>query len=193
MAQFVAINENVEVNKQTVLSVVKSMEKGKDQRLAILLENGINPEEKEWFNQQKWLNSFKIISNQLGEMNLFLIGKAIIDNAQFPPMKDLEAGLNSIDVAYHMNHRLNNKIMFDTTNGKKMQGIGNYKVISFDNSKKEAIMVCDNPYPSKFDEGIITQIVRKFKPMGSIESIKLDPSKETRKKGGNSCTYIITW
>jgi len=38
MAQFVAINENVEVNKRTVLSFVNSMEIGKGQRLAILLK-----------------------------------------------------------------------------------------------------------------------------------------------------------
>ncbi len=193
MAQFTAINENVEVNKQTVLSIVNSMEKNKDKRLEILLSNGINPEEKEWFNQQKWLNAFKTISNQLGEMNLFLIGKAIIDNAKFPPIKDLEEGLSSIDVAYHMNHRLNNTVMFDPTSGKKTSGIGSYKVMGYDATKREAIMVCDNPYPSKFDEGIITQIARKFKPTGSRELIKLDPLKETRKNGGNSCTYIITW
>lgn len=193
MAQFVAINKNVEVNKQTVLSVVNSMEKNKDSRLEILLQNGINPEKKEWFNQQKWLNAFKTISVKLGEMNLFLIGKAIIDNAKFPPIKDLEEGLNSIDVAYHMNHRLNGKVMFDPITGRKMSGIGNYKLVTFDAAKKEAIMVCDNPYPSKFDEGIITQIVRKFKPVGSRELIKLDVSKESRKNGGDSCTFIINW
>lgn len=193
MAQFVAINENVEVNRQTVLSIVNSMEKGKDKRFEILLQNGINPEEKEWFNQQKWLNAFKTISNELGSMNLFLIGKAIIDNAKFPPIKDLEEGLNSIDIAYHMNHRLDNKIMFDPSTGKKTSGIGNYKLISFDAVKKEAVMLCNNPYPSKFDEGIITQIVRKFKPTGFRESIQLDTSKETRNNGAESCTFLISW
>ena len=54
-------------------------------------------------------------------------------------------------------------------------------------------MVCNNPCPSKFDEGIIIQIVRKFKPMGSRENIKLDLTQESRKNGGNSCTYIINW
>ena len=193
MAQFVAINENVEVNRQTVLSIVNSMEKNKDNRLEILLQNGINPEEKEWFNQQKWLNAFKTISDKLGEMNLFLIGKAIIDNAKFPPIKNLEEGLNSIDVAYHMNHRINGKVMFDPVTGKMLEGIGHYKLIEFNEKERKAIMVCDNPYPSKFDEGIITQIVRKFKPTGSRELIKLDTSKGSRKSGGDSCTFIITW
>jgi len=193
MAQFIAINENVEVNKQTVLSIVNSMEKGKDNRLGILNRNGINPEEKEWFNQQKWLNSFKEIATSLGEMNLFLIGKAIIDSAKFPPIKNLEEGLNSIDVAYHMNHRLNGKIMFDPISGKMLEGIGHYKLTEYNSNTKNAVMVCSNPYPSKFDEGIITQIVRKFKPTNSRESIKLDLSKKTRDEGGNSCTFLISW
>ncbi len=36
------------------------MEKDKDKRLAILLENGINPDEKEWCNQQKWLITYDV-------------------------------------------------------------------------------------------------------------------------------------
>jgi hypothetical protein len=193
MAQFEAFNKNVEVNKQTVLSVVNSMEKGKDGRLAILLKHGINPDEKEWFNQQKWLNAFKDIADNLGDMNLFLIGKAIINNANFPPIKDLEDGLRSIDIAYHMNHRLNGKLMFDPETGKVTGGIGYYKLKKFDANSKEAVMVCDNPYPSKFDEGIIAQVVNKFKPSGARAAVDLDRTEESRTNGANSCTYLITW
>jgi len=193
MAEFIAINKNVEVNKQTVLSVVNSMDKGKDTRLSILIDNGINPEEKEWFNQQKWLNAFKDIAIKLGDMNLFLIGKAIIDNAEFPPIKDLKEALMSIDVAYHMNHRLDGIIMFDLATGKITEGIGHYKLAEFNEKERKATMICNNPYPSKFDEGIITQLVRKYRPKMARETIQLDESKETRKTGGDSCTYIITW
>lgn len=193
MAQFVAINKDVEVNKQTVLSVVNSMDKEKETRSNILKRNGINLETKEWIKQQDWLNAFRDISKSLGEMNLFLIGKAIIENAKFPPMKNLEDGLKAIDIAYHMNHRLNGKIMFDNMTGKMTNGIGNYRLTEFNFKDRTAIMVCNNPYPSKFDEGIIIQIVRKFKPMGSRENIKLDLTQESRKNGGNSCTYIINW
>ena len=193
MAQFVAFNEHVEVNKQTVLSVVNSMENNKDTRLRMLKDNGINLDEKEWFNQQKWLNAFKEIAKKLGDMNLFLIGKAIIENAKFPPIKGLKEGLNSIDVAYHINHRLNGEIMFNQTNGKMLAGIGHYNVTEFNEKDRKAVMVCNNPYPSKFDEGIITQIIRKFKPLGSREYIDLDTSKESRIHGADSCTYIITW
>ncbi|MGM0579463.1 MAG: hypothetical protein ACQETL_02210 [Bacteroidota bacterium] len=193
MAQFEAFNKKVEVNKQTVLSVVNSMEKGKDNRLSILIKHGIDPNEKEWFNQQKWLNAFKDIAENLGSMNLFLIGKAIISNAEFPPIKDLEEGLKSIDVAYHMNHRLDGETMFNNETGKLTGGIGYYKLTKFDAINKKAEMVCDNPYPSKFDEGIITQVVNKFKPIGSRPEVELDRSKEKRNDGANSDTFLISW
>ncbi len=193
MAQFIAFDQNVEVNKETIMSVINSMEKGKATRISILEKNGIYTEKKEWYPQQSWLNAFKEIAATLGDMNLFLIGKAIIDSAKFPPIKSLEEALRSLDVAYHMNHRIKGKVMFDSQTGTKTEGIGHYKLTEFNAAAKHAIMVCDNPYPSKFDEGIITQLVRKFKTTAATESIKLDLAKETRIKGGRSCTYNITW
>lgn len=193
MSQFVALNKDVEVNKRTILSVVNSMEHGKENRISILENNGINLESKEWFNQQDWLNAFKDISDKLGDMNLFLIGKAIIKNAEFPPVKDLEEGLKSINIAYHLNHRLNGKVMLDKVTGKTVDGIGEYRLKEFHSDKRTAVMVCTNPYPSKFDEGIIMQVVRTYKPKGSVEKVQLDQTKETRMNGGKSCTYIINW
>ena len=81
-------------------------------------------------------------------MNLFLIGKAIINSAQFPPIKGLEEGLRSMNVAYHLNHRVDGKIMFNPENGRMTEGIGHYALTEFDGEKKQAVMVCKNPYPS---------------------------------------------
>lgn len=192
MAQFVAINKEVEVSKAIVLSTINSMEQGKENRIEILERNGINLEN-EWINLQNWLNAFKVFANSLGDMNLFLIGKAVTSNAVFPPIKDLEEALRSINIAYHMNHRLNGRVMFDKLTGKIIDGIGEFKLTEFDSKRRSATMVCNNPYPSKFDEGIIIQVVRNFKPKGSFEKIKLDITKETRIRGGNSCTYLISW
>jgi hypothetical protein len=193
MAQFIAFNKNVEVNRQTVMSIVNSMDEGRERRMQILQSNNIDPDSKEWFMQQGWLNAFRVIAESLGEMNLFMIGKAIIDHAQFPPIRNLEEGLKSIDIAYHMNHRLDGQVMFDMETGEMTDGIGHYTLASFDAKEEKAIMVCNNPYPSKFDEGIITQVVRKFKPPGTRAEVNLDLSKGSRTMNGDSCTYIITW
>ena len=55
-------------------------------------------------------------------------------------------------------------------------------------------MVCENPYPSDFDYGIIYRIVQKFRGPDSDELlVMLDDSKPTRKNGADSCTYLIRW
>jgi hypothetical protein len=181
MAQFIAFDPNVEVNGQTILSVVKAISIGQDSRLAVLKKQGITPEEGKWYKQQAWLDAFKEISNELGEKTLFVIGKAIPENAIFPPQIDnLQKALAAIDVAYHMNHR----------NGK----IGNYTLKQYDEKKREAVMVCNNPYPSEFDRGIISTMLRRFKPKDSIKyDVLVDLSAESRVKGDESCTYLVQW
>lgn len=193
MAQLIAPEPGVELNVAAINAIVNSMERGKDTRLELVKNEGIDIENDEWVDFQKGLDVYKSILDNLGEMNLFLIGKAITENAVFPPMKDLEEALGSIDAAYHLNHRKNGEIMFDTKTGKMLEGIGHYNLTYFDAEKREATMICDNPYPSKFDEGIIVQIVRKFKPTPKAEKVELDATKETRKEGGKTCTYNIRW
>ncbi len=65
-------------------------------------------------------------------MNLFMICKAIIDNAMFPPMENLEQALRSINVTYHMNHRLNGIPLFNQATGEFTAGIGSYDLQSFE-------------------------------------------------------------
>lgn len=182
MAEFKAIAPGVEVNGETVLSVVNAMKGFEDLALDILKNNGIdNPKPGHWYLQQSWLNAFKEIAEKLGVSTLLNIGKAIPENAQFPPEIDsLQKGLSLIDMAYHMNHRGGD--------------IGYYKLIDYSDEKKQAIMECNNPYPSHFDKGIIICFARKFKPVGAISiSVDLDETKPTRTNGADSCTYIIKW
>lgn len=193
MAQFEAFHPDVEVNGETVLSFVEAMDQGRDRRARILAQHGIEPEPGQWYPQQAWLDAFREIAETVGDMNLFMIGKAIIDHARFPPMNGLEDALNAIDVAYHMNHRLHGRVMYDADAGGMTEGIGHYRVESFDPDNQRAVMICDNPYPSRFDEGIIAQVTRYYKPGYRSPSVALNPDRESRKWGGESCTYIIEW
>jgi hypothetical protein len=182
MAQFIPFQQDVEVSGEAVLAVVNALEAGKATRLKILSKYGIdNPQPHEWYSQQAWLDAFKEISETFGIHTLFAIGEAIPENAIFPPELDsLQKSLGSIDLAYHLNHR----------GGE----IGHYTLMHFDPEKRNAVMVCNNPYPSEFDRGIITTITKKFAPAHSvIYDVQLDSSKETRLKGADSCTYVITW
>jgi len=179
MAQYKSMASNVEVNGQTVLSVIDAMSI-KRRGLQILAENGINdPKPDQWYKQQNWLDAFRTIGDEIGPSVLYSIGRAIPENAQFPPQIDnIEKALSAIDVAYHMNHR-----------GGEIGTYGYEKI-----GDKQIKMVCKNPYPCDFDRGIIESMAKKFKPQSSaIVRVKHDDSAPCRKSGGDSCTYHITW
>ena len=122
-------------------------------RLKILSKFNIsNPQPGQWFKQQDWLDAFKEIATTLGPTNLRFIGKAIIKSAQFPPIETNKQAYEIVDIAYHMNHK----------DGE----IGYYKLISYDENNKTAIMETNNPYPNDFDSGIFLGVFEKQRPPG---------------------------
>ena len=181
MAQFIAYSRGAMVNGQTVLSVVDGLGAHKRRALEILAENGIvDPVPGGWYLQQAWLNAFRTIGETLGASTLYSIGFKIPENADFPPaIETLGDAMESLDVAYHMNHR----------GGK----IGHYKPERI--GKKEARMVCNNPYPCDFDRGIIASLAQRFQPHGHDHnaSVRHDDDLPCRQKGADSCTYIVKW
>ncbi|MEN9444973.1 MAG: hypothetical protein RIS47_1864 [Bacteroidota bacterium] len=180
--QFIPIDPNVEVNGRTIMAFVTAMPAFQSTFESILSESGlVNLQPDDWYPQSKWLNAFEKVGKKLGSNTLFTIGKAIPENAEFPPqINNLRSALESINMAYQMNHRFGE--------------IGYYKLIAFNDDLRTAIMECMNPYPSDFDRGIITTMVRKFKPISSLViTVELDHNKPTRLNGSDSCTYRISW
>jgi hypothetical protein len=194
MAQFTAINPQMQVNGQTVLSIANGMGASKRMGLKILEENNIqDPEPERWYSQQDWLNAFKQISEKIGAGTLFMIGKSIPENAVFPPhIETIDQALSAIDVAYHMNHRLAGEQLFNPQTGQMQEGIGHYKYNKISDSKVE--IICDNPYPCDFDKGIITAMARRFKPAHSTRIlISHEKSEGCRGSGDHSCKYVVEW
>lgn len=179
MTQFKAYSPDVEVNGQTVLSIVDGMGSFTMSANNILMQNGISdPKPGQWYLQQNWLNAFKEISDKLGPKTLLQIGKKIPENADFPPqIDDIEKALAAIDVAYHMNHR----------NGE----IGHYNYEK--TGPNSARIVCNNPYPCEFDRGIIMAMAQRFAPQDSHVKVEHDGSQPCRVNGAETCTYLITW
>lgn len=181
MAQFISYARTVEVNGQTVLSVVDGLGAYKRRAHEILAENGIaDPAPGKWYAQQSWLNAFKVISESMGSSTLYSIGFKIPENADFPPeIETLGDAMGSLDVAYHMNHR----------GGE----IGHYKPKR--TADREVHVVCDNPYPCDFDRGIIASLANRFKPHGHDHNARVRHADDEpcRKDGSDSCTYILSW
>lgn len=193
MAEYKVFENNIEAGGNEI-PIVALGSLGQSKKKEIIKKYGLNTEEGAWNDLQSLLDAMKEVSQLIGEMNLFLIGKEVVDATAFPPIDGLENALRSIDIAYHMNHRKNGTLMFNPETGQMQEGIGHYEVIGFDADAKKAAIKCHTPYPSKFEEGLILQITRKFKPQGSlIPKVELDPTKETRRDGGESCTFNISW
>jgi hypothetical protein len=196
MVQFQAFTKNIQVNGTTIMSVVHGL--GSLSKLAedFFLQVGLpHPDEivakpNLWYCQQKWLEAFRLISEKLGENILFMIGTKIPENAIFPSnINNIEDGLRSIDIAYHMNHRdESGRVLFNSKrNPAMLEGIGHYEFKKSTDEEK-IFLVCENPYPCDFDRGIITAVARKYEPAALIQH---DDNQSCRKHGGDSCTYIV--
>lgn len=193
MAEFIAFNDQVEVNGQTILSVLAGMRGFEASAKLILSKNGIeNPEPNKWYSQQAWLDAFKEISVQIGDRTLTSIGQMIPEKAEWPPnVNSLETAFASVDIAYHMNHRLNGVVLFNPETGKMLEGIGHYNYQK--TGDREITMTCENPYPCAFDKGIIKSVATKFKPPGAKLDFKEGVASGCRSKGAHKCTYVVTW
>jgi hypothetical protein len=179
LAQYIAFEDGVEVNGETVLSIVDGSVM-KEKALKLLEKHGIiNPAPKQWYSQQAWLNAFREIADTIGPRTLHAIGRKIPENAVFPPtINSVQEALAAIDAAFHMNHR----------NGE----IGHY---TFEAAGEQAVrMTCNNPYPCDFDRGIIEAMAMRFLPEDSIlVTVEHDLDSGCRKLGDEACIYRVTW
>lgn len=193
-ALFVAYNKNAEVSGEVIFALLKGVERFKKDAFKALKEHGIDlPVEKKWYPEQAYLDAFKAISEKLGDKTLFEVGRAIPHFAKWPPqIKTIEEALPSIDVAYHLNHRIDEKVLVDFKMGILKEGIGHYKYEK--TGLRAAVMVCTNPYPCEFDRGLLETILKKYRPKDNKSfSVKHNDLLPCRKKGKDSCTYTIKW
>jgi len=190
MAQYVAFKPGIEVIGQSMLSVLDAMGSFVSFARQLLHEHGLTEiHSAAWYPRQPYLDAFAAIASHIGEETLFMIGKRVPEHALWPSyVATLEDALASIDIAYHMNHRVDGEVMYDAATCCMHEGIGHYRCHK--EQPRRFIMVCENPYPSEFDRGLITTIARKFRPLASVS---LDEVKPSRKHGANSCTYIVSW
>ena len=178
MARFKALAPGVEVSGHSMLALLNGMDTFRRLGVEILAKNGIvNPKPGEWFRQQAWLDSFEEIADAIGPTTLHRIGREIPKSVMWPTsIEDIETGLASIDVAYHMNHR----------GGE----IGHYRYVP--GGPGRGRIICDNPYPCTFDLGIIEETARRFATTRRVV-VRHDEEAPCRDKRGDTCTYNIRW
>ncbi|MFP2957116.1 hypothetical protein ACLEPN_04585 [Myxococcus sp. 1LA] len=143
-----------------------------------------------WYPLEDYLQAYKKIDSLLGGRGLEKVGSIVPQKAVFPAnINDVRSALASIDVAYHMNHRKDGRGMFNPVTGEKLEGIGHYHFHPVE-GRNEARIVLDNPYPCRFDMGLVKGMAQRFAPDATLTH---DPSAGCRQKGASSCTYVVTW
>ena len=98
-----------------------------------------------------------------------MLGKGVSTTVSFPLGTDLKHALMGVNYGHHINHSLDDKPMFDPSTQELIKGIGAYQFVSYDEEARRAIMKCTNTYPSKFDEGVIVQVLRMQKAKDSMK------------------------
>lgn len=168
----------VQVSGGVVLAVVEVMGAFRSVALRILDKNGISdPQPDGWYGLRDWLSSFDTIIKEVGPNTLHMIGRHVASTAPMPPVAtNLDMALSMLDEAYHSQHR----------NGD----IGHYHYIP--SGEHSGTMVCSTPYPSDFDRGVIMALAERLEPDRFVD-VHLDPKAESRKSGGESCTFLISW
>ncbi len=189
---------DVEVHGQDILSFMDALYVSptlgtmilQQQKIGTLVDNQYQILPKEWYLLSDKITILQTVLERIGPSSLRKVGEKIPENAIFPTeINDIHKAISAINIAYHMNHRKAGKIMFDAETGKITDGIGYYGYEAVEGENK-IISVCENPNISEYDEGILKAMAKRFEPMARVT---LDPNKPTRRTGGDSCTFIITW
>jgi hypothetical protein len=174
----------IEVNRNSVLAFINAIPGTEPLKIRILAKYGLDiNERRDWFPQPAWEKALKECQFLIGDVNLFLIGQAIVHHSVFPEIRNLEEALLLLDHAYYMNHR--------TSHGSFLREyslIGHYKLEKYDSIHRTATFVCNTPYPDRFDEGIIFEILNQFKPHQSLYAIV-----DRKFKDLDSRIYHIHW
>ena len=196
--EFKPFASGVEVTGKTVYAVVESFSivcwfLGK-----ILSECGIGEltadaevriDRDSWYSQAAWMEALSRIAREAGPRFLRRVGERIPENAKFPAwVTDIYGAIRSIDIAYHMNHRRDGRVMFDAETETMLHGIGYYGYEAVPGENR-ILSECRNPYPCPFDEGIVFAMARRFESSAEV----VHATAECRSKGDATCRYVITW
>ena len=178
MAQYKAFSATAQVLGQSVLAIVGGMENNRARALQLLAEQGLSPLEPEgWYPQQPVLDVFRCIFERIGPSTVRAIGRKIPEWAVFPKAASIEDALRGIQVAYQLNHRHGD--------------IGRYHFEP--TGLRSGRVVCENPYPCDFDQGLVEAVAERARPLHSLRVRVEHAPSSCRQRGDDACVYAVSW
>lgn len=141
-----------------------------------------------WFAQEQVLRTYQKVESLLGGRGLERCGRLIAKRVALPPgIDDAHSVLEKLDATFHLNHRRDGVVMFDPATGAMLEGIGHYHYERV--GEREVVMRCDNPYPCRFDLGILHGFASRF---ADTATVRHEPGA-CRAQGEAQCVYRATW
>jgi hypothetical protein len=141
-----------------------------------------------WYSQEDLLRAYQKVDHLLGGRGLERFGRLVPALAVIPPtITGAHAILSSLDVVFHLHHRRDGAPMFDSATGVMQEGIGHYRYERID--EREARLVCDNPYPCRFDLGLCNGFAALFEPTAAATH---EPGS-CRTRGDAGCGLRVRW
>ena len=154
-----------------------------------LAKQGQEIDQTAWYAFGPWVNALHAMSSEVGANTMYRIGRSVPESVVFPPfVKDIHSVVQSIDMGYRMNHRRNGTLLSELSSEETSEvGRYGYQTVEGEN---QIVCVCDNPYPCDIDRGLIAAMAARFEPLAKTQH---DSEAPCRRKGGNSCTYVVFW
>lgn len=172
-------NPGTKVKGAVLINFVQSSEKHIIRRLQDLgfaTIDDIKPEN--WYDQQIWLNALKNLV-ATGIVTTRIVGQDIIKdlfskNMLSPKGTNLTNVFNMLNLAYQKNHH---------------GYAGYYKLIRCNLKEKVVEIEVNTPYPEEFDNGVLLELWRKYKPENATFNIKSTVEKTPE----GLRIYMLTW
>jgi len=174
MMQYVAYEPTVEIVGRAILATTGGPD---DLTLDALQRRGVSAVDPDgWYPQQVWLDVLKEL-DQGGMLNMVMVGMKIPDSLTLPAqVGSVEGALASLDEVHHAHHR----------GGE----IGHYRCEHV--AEHHVRMVCDSPYPSDLDYGIVFATTRRYVGRGRAFTV-VRAASPSRRHGDDCCIYMIKW
>jgi hypothetical protein len=168
------IEDGVEVLGSSINSTINSFPGNKSEIKRIFARHGLdNPTDDKWYPNKANLAALSTVYKKFGPSMLQKIGDDKPKNTVWPPnIETATDAVMSINKAYQRNHR----------NGEA----GGYHAEQLNNGRIK--LICDNPYPCPFDQGLIEGAAFEFAIKTAIIN---EVGDECREEGGEQCTYEV--
>ena len=182
MAQYEPFEAGVEARGRVIVAIEEGIEHFRDAHReavgAALAEKGIDdPDPDDWYAQAAELDVLATVAEAFGPHVLDRLGERIPSVARWPnDVSGVAEGLQSIDDAYHRNHRGGD--------------IGHYHFEQVDDGHGR--VECRNPYPCPFDRGLIRAVAKAHSPVESFVLVE-ERGETCRRRGDDRCLYTVRW